>query len=240
MKRAGLTVVMQLLRAASAITSCQASGPLGFDVMGLVKQLYEKPQPPQIVGYITGGGAQLTPWLLGIAGASQSILELSMPYSKQSLEQILGVELEQYCSSDVARDLAEAAFIQAKKLSGESIKANQCIGLGCTASIRSDPMRRGDHRCHVAVRTATGIHELELCLAKGARSRTSEDAIVSRVALLALLYGSGQGTPNANNCAAFWQVDADEGSAMGSVASEELLHRFIPLDNCGKHGDRSE
>ena len=52
-------------------------------------------------------------------------------------------------------------------------------------------MKRGAHRCFVAVRTEEGTHEVALTLAKGARSRVLEDAVVSRVALITLARASG-------------------------------------------------
>ena len=84
------------------------------------------------------------------------------------LVQLLGSEPKKYCAPSVAHDLAAAAFERARALREANGPA---IGVGCTAALRSEPMKRGAHRCFVAVRTEGGTHELALTLAKGARSR---------------------------------------------------------------------
>ena len=103
------------------------------------------------------------------------------------------------------------------------------MGLGCTASLRSEPMRRGAHRCFVAVRTPAGTHELALTLAKGARSREAEDAVVSRVALVALAHACGvEGAPHPERSASFWQLGADEAGSDARLSDEHLAVAFRP------------
>jgi hypothetical protein len=62
----------------------------------------------------------------------------------------------------VASLLATRAYERSLALGG----GERAVGLGCTAALRSVPMKRGDHRCYIAVRTAKGVHSLALTLAK--------------------------------------------------------------------------
>ena len=226
-----------LLRAAS-LRSSAVPAPSPADALGLAKQLYDMPQPPKLVAYITGGGAQLAPWLLATPGASKSVLELQVPYSRHSLAQLLGSEPARFCSAEVARGLASEAFKRARELHDGDSAAECFVGLGCTAALRSEPPKRGEHRCYLAVRTSAGMHEFTLALAKGWRSRLLEDAVVSRCALLAVAHASDLPTAPGPGDVDFWRLDADdepeaEAAAEGGVrliADEQLEHRFIALD----------
>ena len=43
---------------------------------------------------VTGGGTRAVSWLVGVAGASRSILEVQIPYSASALEEYLGERVE--------------------------------------------------------------------------------------------------------------------------------------------------
>ena len=76
--------------------------------------------------------------------------------------------------------MAVAAFQRARRLDpGESLLA----GVGCTAGLASDRPKRGPHRAHVALQTAslTAIWSLEM--EKGRRNRAEEEGLVSRMVL---------------------------------------------------------
>ena len=212
--------MMTLLLFSRTVSTVRATA----DVTLLARSIYELPIPPQLVVYSTGGGIQLASYLLTTPGSSRSVLDVQMPYSRGSLVQILGHEPSKYCSSAVAHDLAAAAFERARTLR----EAGPPVGVGCTAALRSEPMKRGAHRCFVAVRTESGTHELALTLAQGARSRQLEDAVVSRVALVALARACGLELSPAQRD--MWRMDADdEGVKNGkSVRDEELQSKFTP------------
>ena len=118
------------------------------EVTALVRKFHEQPHPPGLVLYLTGGCMQLVPMLLTVPGASRTVLELQVPYSQRSLRQLIDTEPAQYVSADVARQLARQAFLRAQELSGSADGAGvgRCLGLGCTAALRSDPPKRGAHR----------------------------------------------------------------------------------------------
>lgn len=167
----------------SSLKTASSSATIPSDVRLFAERLYALPTVPKLVVYITGGGAQIAPWLLAVPGASRAVLELQVPYSQTSLTQLLGAEPRKFCCAEVAKDLASAAYSRARELSG---KREHCIGLGCTAALGSDRPRRGEHRCFIAVRTSGGLHSAEVTLTKGQRDRWLEDAVVARSALYLL------------------------------------------------------
>ena len=227
------------------IASALLSAALQPTASELTRAIYELSHPPQVVAFVTGGGAQLFPLLLATPGASSSVLELASPYSRRSLVELIGYAPWQYCGPEVARDLADAAFSRACALCEAEVAeegteraeaTDACMGLGCTAALRSEPMKRGEHRCFVAVRTAAGVHELSLTLAKGMRSREREDAVVGRVALLALAHACGVESASDVGGSDVWRLDPDcdtDATAGGGADAETLLHSFVPYAATG-------
>jgi hypothetical protein len=57
------------------------------------------------------------------------------------------------------------------------------VGVGGTASLRSDRPKKGDHRIHVAAETARGVLGLSLTLAKEQRDRGGEEEVAARLVL---------------------------------------------------------
>jgi nicotinic acid mononucleotide adenylyltransferase len=107
----------------------------------------------QLVIAVTGGGSGAISRLLQTPGASRSILEAIVPYSNASLAAWLGGMPEQACSAATARAMAMAAFLRARKLDPQAAP-HTLVGLGCTASLATDRVKRGAHRVHVAVQTS--------------------------------------------------------------------------------------
>jgi len=216
------------------------------DVVSFARKFHEQPQAPGLVLYLTGGCMQLAPMLLTVPGASRTVLELQVPYSQRSLRELIETEPAQYVSADVARQLARQAFLRAQELSGtaaaEGTGGGRCLGLGCTAALRSDPPKRGEHRCFLALHSAVGVWELELTLNKALnRSRALEDEVVSRCALVALaqecglsLLSGGEALgpvdPESVEARAFWQLPSDDEAVFQKDAAllqdEALLMRF--------------
>ncbi len=110
--------------------------------------------PWQGVLHVTGGGISLLSELLGVAGASRTVLDATIPYANNALTQLLGRAPEQASSAATARALAMAAFQRASIL-GE---AGSYFGLGCTASLVTDRTKRGQTRAHWAIQTATATY----------------------------------------------------------------------------------
>jgi len=117
------------------------------------------------VFYITGGGALLIGDLLTTPGASQTVLEVQVPYAEAALAGLLGRRPDQACSAATARALAMAAFQRARTLAaagGAETTERPLFGLACTASLATGRTKRGAHRAHVALQTADVTYDAEI------------------------------------------------------------------------------
>ena len=98
--------------------------------------------PLQLVIQVTGGGSLAISDLLTIPGGSKILLAAGVPYNAAALQQLLGKVPEQACSEPTARQMAMAAFQQARAYAGDN--ASHAVGLACTASLASDRPKRGE------------------------------------------------------------------------------------------------
>ena len=62
---------------------------------------------------VAGAGTEAISWLLDVAGASRTVLEIIVPYSPSSFVDFIGHEQEQFVSVEAARSLAKAAYRRA-------------------------------------------------------------------------------------------------------------------------------
>ena len=129
---------------------------------------------------IAGAGSQAINAILGVAGASRTVLDIQVPYASSAVVDYLGEEPGQYVSTAAALSLAKAAYFRAVKLREEAVPV---FGVACTATIATDRPKRGDHRCHVCVYGSTSWTTAAITFVKGLRSRDQEDAVVSRLIL---------------------------------------------------------
>lgn len=144
----------------------------------LVAEIHESPK--KVVLALSGGGSLAIGRLLEVPGATRTVLEAIAPYSTRAMIDWLGGRPDQSCSARTARAMAVAAFHRARRLDpGESLLA----GVGCTASLVSDRPKRGPHRAHVALQTASLTATWSVELEKGHRSRAEEEELVSRMVL---------------------------------------------------------
>ena len=151
---------------------------MDIEVRELIESLHASDRMVSMA--IAGAGTQAVGWILGVAGASRTVLDVQVPYASSAVTDYIGFEPGQFVSSETSRALARAAYFRAVGLrSGDSPVA----GVACTATIATDRQKRGEHRCHVAVHHATGYAVTSLTLVKGQRDRSGEDAVVSRLIL---------------------------------------------------------
>lgn len=133
---------------------------------------------------VTGGGSRAVADLLGVPGASRTVLEAVVPYSSASLIDWLGGRPDQFCAERTARAMAMRAFLRAAALlRAEGRDAGRAAGLGCTASLASDRQKRGPHRIHLALQTADETVAQTVELQKGARSRSGEESVAGTLLL---------------------------------------------------------
>src|SRR5579884_289752 len=143
--------------------------------------------PRQAVVALTGGGASVAGLLLGVPGGSRTVLDVHIPYGEQALSRWFGHRPASFCSADTARLMAERALDEARSLApGAAV-----LGVGVTASLRSDRPKRGDHRFHLAVADARRTATVSLTLTKEARERSGEADVLVRVLLNLLAEASG-------------------------------------------------
>ncbi len=118
---------------------------------------------------VTGGGASAVSQLLGVAGASRSILNAVVPYSENALKSYLGTIPDSACSAKTARLLANRAFHNARQLS-----ATKVMGIGATAALQTNRDRRGEDRIFVAIQNREYTRVYQLSLNK-AEDRTTQE-----------------------------------------------------------------
>jgi len=157
----------------------------------------------QLVLQVTGGGSLAISDLLTIPGGSRILLAAGVPYTEAALKELLGKVPDQACSEVTARQMAMAAFQQAKGYAGQN--SENAIGLSATASLASDRPKRGAHRIHAALQTTSETRSWSLVLEKDRRSRAEEE----RLAADALLG---------------WLAEAMLETAKTSILPLDLLH----------------
>ena len=122
----------------------------------MVLALHASPAQGSFV--VTGAGSRFLGWLFGEGGSSGTVLDAQIPYAQHALNDYVGHSLEQNVSEISAIAMAEEAYWKALRLDAfahpDSIGERQIIGVSCTATIATNRLKRGEHRAHIAVRTA--------------------------------------------------------------------------------------
>ena len=179
----------------------------------LIRRLHEA--AIRAVLAFTGGGASAGAWLLSVPGASRTILEVAVPYAQAALDDFLGHSPASYCSAETAADLSRRARSRARWLAPDS----PTVGVGCTASLRSDRPKKGLHRVHVAASTAAATRTYSLTLAKEQRERQGEEEVAGRLVLNALAWAFGIGDRLDLPLLADERVEEKEDLVCGSLAA---------------------
>lgn len=147
----------------------------------LVQRIHDS--ETQAVVSVAGAGTAAISWLLGVAGASRTVLEITVPYASSALTEFVGHEPAQFVSEETAKAMAQSAYKRALHLRDGS---QPVVGIACTATIATDRPKRGEHRCHIAAWDGSGVTTYSLTFNKGLRDRAGEDAIASLLVLRAL------------------------------------------------------
>ena len=137
---------------------------------------------PGAVIFSTGGGSKALNWLLSVPGASQSIIDIEVPYSEKTVIELLGNVPTSFVSGDTSIQLAEAAYSKASRLH----QGVPVVGIGSTSSISTNRVKKGVHHCFVSVRSDKGIVTYSIQFIKGIRDRDAEDEVCSKLLLRAL------------------------------------------------------
>ena len=148
------------------------------DIENLINKIHGDPH--QTVIAIAGGGSLAVAWLLSMPGASRTILESVVPYGRLSMVNLLGFEPDQYVCPETAQAMAKACYQRGMELRENDLPV---LGVACTATLVTDRIKRGDHRCSLAVWSDDKVLNCDLVLEKGKRDRSGEEELVSRMLL---------------------------------------------------------
>ncbi|KAK1281143.1 hypothetical protein QJS04_geneDACA003108 [Acorus gramineus] len=139
--------------------------------------------PTQAVLYLSGGASQALGWLLSIPGASNTVLETLVPYSRTSMSLLLGKAPAQFVCRQTAEEMALSAYNRALRLSRPGLPV---VGVGFTGSLATRLPKRGDHRFYLSTRTSNRLWTSNVTLSKGLRSREEEDRVSSHILIKAI------------------------------------------------------
>ena len=152
-----------------------------------LRELHAKPGMASLA--IAGAGTSAISWILGVAGASRTVLDVQVPYAPSAVVEYAGSEPEQFVSVDAARALARAAYCRAASDCATAPFPSRASPVpppspptGRSAATTADTLRFTGTR-GAAVRSLT--------LVKGLRDRAGEDAMFSALILNALAEWSG-------------------------------------------------
>ena len=137
----------------------------------------------------TGGGSAFISDYLAIPGASGSLIEALVPYSRNATDAFLGKAPESYCSEPTARLIASAALARARALEPDS-DPDALLGIGATASLVADRPKKGKRRAFCAVVSRRGVFSASLAISERARSRGEEERVVADFILLTALFAA--------------------------------------------------
>ena len=156
-------------------------------IASVVARIHDTPE--QSVLAVAGAGNYALAWLLGVGGASRTVLETRVPYGYVAMTDFLGgYAPDQTVSADTARRMARSAWKRGVAL--REVEA-PIVGLGCTATIATDRSKRGDHRAFIATWDESGVVTESVTLEKGLRDRAGEEDVVSRLVIAALARACG-------------------------------------------------
>ncbi len=150
----------------------------------------------------TGGGGELASWLLNHPGASASVIEVQVPYQEEALAAYLGSAGPHRVTAQTARDMADRAFVRARRFTGVE---EGIVGVGVTAALATSRSRRGEDRAYIALRLPQEYRLFDLHFEKGAADRLAQEERLSRFALAVLAEACGGGAispplPDYVNC----------------------------------------
>lgn len=173
--------------AACVILNVPSEASMDQKIAQVVGKIHDTPQ--QAVLAVAGAGNYALAWLLGVGGASRTVLETRVPYGYLAMTDFLGgYAPEQTVSADTARRMARAAWARGMSLREQDAPI---VGLACTATIATDRTKRGDHRAFVSTWDDDAVTTDALVLEKGLRDRAGEEDVVSRLVIAALARACG-------------------------------------------------
>ena len=135
------------------------------------------------------GGSLLISDIATTPGASNTLLDATIPYSNHAMTHLLGYEPDSHCSSLVSRQLAMKAFLRARHFASALPDDHSIFGFGITAALRSTNPKRGAHRAYLALQTSTKTLVWYQEFEKDALSRLDEERRLANASIEFLFDG---------------------------------------------------
>ncbi len=129
---------------------------------------------------ITGAGVSAISALFAQPGTSRTILEVQVPYVRKALDEFVGTQADQHVSKSEATLIAESALNRARYLAPDNL-TQHLFGVGCTAAIATDRIRKGEDRAHVAWSDGMQKSGTSIWFDKDVRTRADEEQIIAAI-----------------------------------------------------------
>ena len=154
----------------------------------IVKKIHDSPFKITFVS--SGGGTNAISSLLEVPGASNTILESYIPYSKDSMDKFLNRKPDHYCSLDTCLSMGANAYKKSKEIDTQT-KSKYLLGLSITANLATTYEKKGDHKFFIVIQANDYTTYLECFLEKGKRSRNEEEELITACAISLLAESCG-------------------------------------------------
>lgn len=211
-------------------TGANMANMTGENLTPLVEQIHAT--PTKLVMYVTGGGMHAPTWLLSVAGASRTVLGVRIPYSHESLADLVepvlpldsGIGGIPSASTDMAMAMATAAFREAASLSEFGAPV---LGVGVTCALATDRDRRGEDKAVICTKDSQGqVVVTRVGFVKGQMSRLEQDMASSFVVINAVASACGIETPETSGDATY-RIERDFNSQMDTSNEPDTRRRSI-------------
>ena len=146
----------------------------------LIQKIHESKY--RITFVSSGGGTNAISSLLKVPGASNTVLESYIPYSKKSMDLFLNRKPDHYCSLNTSLSMAANAYKKCMQIDPE-YKKKYLIGISVTASLATTYTKIGNHKFYISVQTESFTKSIECLLVKGSRSREEEEQLITEYVL---------------------------------------------------------
>ena len=159
----------------------------------------------------SGGGTNAISSLLKVPGASNTVLESYIPYSKKSMDLFLNRKPDHYCSLNTSLSMAANAYKKCMQIDSE-YKTKYFIGISVTASLATTYTKIGDHKFYISVQTESFTKSIECILIKGSRTREEEEQLITEyvLSLVAECCGIEKDMPSHNEKPIIYIIKAEK------------------------------
>lgn len=106
----------------------------------------------------TGAGSGCQNLISQVAGASSTLLECFLPYSREALADFLSFEPEKFASEETSLQMAARAWRRGVEIATrQNEDTRNVVGLGLTAVIATNRPLKGEHRVFISARAEKGF-----------------------------------------------------------------------------------